>query len=187
MTAPSPTLPPISWLLAANTATHTAALDILFEPSPALHDLVLPIFHSKPSFPSYESLITHIGDLLSQLAGLGTPKSTARLHDILGSHPRLGAPKVASAQSAAEQAQLRASGDGDDGEAERLRALNAEYETRFPGLRYVVFVNGRSRPVVMEDMRRRIERGDIGAEEREAIQAMVDIALDRARKLVASG
>jgi len=36
-----------------------------------------------------------------------------------------------------------------------------------------VFVNGRSRPVIMEDMRARIERGDIDAERREAIQVRV--------------
>lgn len=33
-----------------------------------------------------------------------------------------------------------------------------------------VFVNGRSRPVIFEDMRRRISRGDIGLERKEAIQ-----------------
>jgi hypothetical protein len=33
-----------------------------------------------------------------------------------------------------------------------------------------VFVNGRERPVVMQDMQRRIERGDIEAERGEAIQ-----------------
>jgi hypothetical protein len=35
----------------------------------------------------------------------------------------------------------------------------------------------------MENMRFRIDRGDIGAERQEAIQAMCDIALDRASKL----
>lgn len=33
-----------------------------------------------------------------------------------------------------------------------------------------VFVNGRPRPTIMDDMRRRIHRGDIDAERREAIQ-----------------
>jgi hypothetical protein len=33
-----------------------------------------------------------------------------------------------------------------------------------------VFVNGRERPVVMQNMRERIERGDIEAEREEAIQ-----------------
>ncbi len=133
------------------------------------------------------------------------------LYAILGSHPRLGEKNVTSAQSRAEQAQLQhptddraaattplaaaaaaagggAGGGGRDegaGEAEAdvLAALNAEYETRFPGLRYVVFVNGRGRPAVFADMRARIARGDAAAEEREAVRAMVDIALDRAAKL----
>lgn len=48
-----------------------------------------------------------------------------------------------------------------------------------------VFVNGRPRPVIMENMRARIDRGDIKAERQEAIQAMCDIALDRATKLQA--
>jgi 2-oxo-4-hydroxy-4-carboxy--5-ureidoimidazoline (OHCU) decarboxylase len=51
-----------------------------------------------------------------------------------------------------------------------LGELNAEYEARFPGLRYVVWVNGRGREEVMADMRRRIERGDLREEEREGIR-----------------
>lgn len=57
-----------------------------------------------------------------------------------------------------------------DEEKRVLVGLNKEYEERFPGLRYVVFVDGRSRKVVFEDMRRRIERGNVGAERREAIK-----------------
>jgi hypothetical protein len=33
-----------------------------------------------------------------------------------------------------------------------------------------VFVNGRERPVIMQNMRERIERGDLDAERKEAIQ-----------------
>jgi len=50
-------------------------------------------------------------------------------------------------------------------------------------LRYVVFVNGRPRPVIFEDIRERIARGDIQAERLEGIKAMCDIASDRVRKL----
>ncbi|KAF2972168.1 hypothetical protein GQX73_g1404 [Xylaria multiplex] len=146
-----------------------------------------PTVPDDTPFTSYASLIKHIGTLLHQLAissssssSPSQPPEREKLHAILGSHPRLGAKKVDSAQSRAEQAQLNA-GAGD--EAERLAALNREYEESFPGLRYVVFVNGRSRDVIMEDMRRRIDSGDIRAEETEGIQAMVDIALDRAGKL----
>ncbi len=38
----------------------------------------------------------------------------------------------------------------------------------------------------MEDMRSRIDRGDIRAEEKESIEAMCDIAIDRAAKLLAA-
>ncbi|KAI1816187.1 Oxo-4-hydroxy-4-carboxy-5-ureidoimidazoline decarboxylase [Poronia punctata] len=199
----SPSLPPISTLHAADEETIKSVLDTLFEPAPEIHELAVPVIREKrrripanpgisadlappagsfkpamipdePVFTSYEALIRQVGELMKQLS------SREKLHGILGSHPRLGAKKVDSAQSRAEQAQLNT---GASDEAERLAALNQEYEERFPGLRYVVFVNGRSRDVIMEDMRRRIDRGDIRAEEREGIQAMIDIALDRAKKL----
>lgn len=35
---------------------------------------------------------------------------------------------------------------------------------------YRVFVNGRGRDVIMEDMRRRIDRGDVEREKEETIQ-----------------
>ncbi|KAI0020888.1 Oxo-4-hydroxy-4-carboxy-5-ureidoimidazoline decarboxylase [Xylariomycetidae sp. FL0641] len=193
----SPRLPPVTTLPTAPDATLTAVLDTLFEPAPEIHALALPAIRdpapptASPSpspFPSYAALITHVGGLMARLARPdAAPRDRAALHGILGAHPRLGAPKTGggglSALSAAEQARLQAAGEE---EAEALRALNAEYEARFPGLRYVVFVNGRGRPAVMADMRRRIARGDIRAEEREGVQAMVDIALDRARKLGAT-
>ncbi|KAK6217980.1 hypothetical protein LQW54_003038 [Pestalotiopsis sp. IQ-011] len=196
------TLPPISELPSASIKTQIQAIDLLFEPSTELHTLALPVLKSKrgPTDPgasadqappagsglaldSYPSLIQHIGALLHQLARSDEPSARQKLHGILGSHPRLGAKKVDSAQSQAEQASLNS---GAAEEAEKLKALNDEYEARFPGLRYVVFVNGRSRPVVMENMRERIDRGDFKEEELEAVRAMVDIALDRAKKLESS-
>ncbi|KAI2615238.1 Oxo-4-hydroxy-4-carboxy-5-ureidoimidazoline decarboxylase [Hypoxylon sp. NC1633] len=185
MSSPT-TLPPVPSLLSADDETIKSVLDMLFEPSADLHALAVPAIRENSPSPSYELLIKHVGDLMFHLAGSSTsPDVRANLHGILGSHPRLGEKKVDSAQSRAEQAHLNASGGSGNKEEEtaKLKALNEEYEARFPGLRYVVFVNGRSRPVVMQNMRERIDRGDIRAEEREAIQAMVDIALDRAKKL----
>ncbi|KAI1277721.1 Oxo-4-hydroxy-4-carboxy-5-ureidoimidazoline decarboxylase [Xylaria sp. FL0933] len=226
--AATPNLPPISSLPTADEETLKSVLDTLFEPSPEIHAIAIPVIQRRKRIPanpgltaelapppvpphtssslssapptipdetpftSYASLIQHIGTLLHQLAisssfsSSSSPSSSPareKLHAILGSHPRLGAKKVDSAQSRAEQAQLNTGDAAGADEAERLAALNREYEERFPGLRYVVFVNGRSRDVIMEDMRRRIDRGDTRAEEREGIQAMVDIALDRAKKL----
>ena len=103
---------------------------------------------------------------LTDLSESASTSDTAWLHDILGSHPRLGAKKVESAQSQAEQAQLQGSGE----EAGQLSALNEEYEKKFRGLRYVVFVNGRSRAVVMDDMKQRITDSDTKTEQAAAIR-----------------
>ncbi|KAH5262865.1 hypothetical protein HBI71_098840 [Parastagonospora nodorum] len=169
-----PSLPPISTLSHSPDTTITQTLDLLFEPSPALHALTLPVLRST-TFPSYDVLITAIGAQLTALISTDTQK----LDEILGSHPRLGAKKVDSEQSRKEQAQLQ----GGEEEGKALEGLNAEYEEKFPGLRYVVFVNARPRPVIMQNMRERIDRGDIEAERTEAIQAMCAIATDRAGKL----
>ena len=45
------------------------------------------------------------------------------------------------------------------------------------------FVNARPLPVLIEDIRMRIRRGDGLQERKDAIQAMVDIAKDRAGKM----
>ncbi|GKT52188.1 putative allantoinase 1 [Colletotrichum spaethianum] len=169
-------LPDISALNKLSAEEQTRVLDALFEPSPAIHALILPSI-SAASFQSYDEFITHCHKIFEALTA--DPSHKAELHSIIGSHPRLGAKKVESAQSAAEQAQLQS------GDATELAALNAKYEAKFPGLRYVVFVNGRGRPEIMENMRERISRGDLAAEERAAVQAMCDIARDRAAKLQA--
>jgi 2-oxo-4-hydroxy-4-carboxy--5-ureidoimidazoline (OHCU) decarboxylase len=79
----------------------------------------------------------------------------------------LGAKKVESAQSAAEQAKLQAGGEE---EGRVLAELNEEYERTFPGLRFVVWVNGRGRGEIMEIMRERIERGDWEGERDGAVE-----------------
>lgn len=154
------------------------------------------------SFDSYDELISTIRDVLLAVAGAlsdptdatskdkeietGSAQAKEPLLRILSAHPRLGEKKVDSELSRAEQANLRAGGDNEDILAQ-LAALNKEYEETFPGLRYVVFVNGRGRGEIMEDMRRRIARRSFSAEENEAIEAMCEIAKDRARKLLAAG
>lgn len=163
----APTLPDVTSLATLSDAELTAILDLLFEPNNDLHTLALPTLRAI-TFASYPELVDTIRDQLLVIAQSVHADPTARkpLHSILGSHPRLGEKKVHSSQSAAEQAQLQS---GAEEEAERLAALNREYEAKFPGLRYVVFVNGRGRDVIMEDMRRRIDRADLAEEEKEAI------------------
>ncbi|MCJ1350897.1 MAG: hypothetical protein MMC33_000878 [Icmadophila ericetorum] len=174
----SQSLPPAVSLQHASQSEIADVLDHLFEPSPQLHELSIESLR-KESFSSYADMIDHVGSQLTKWSDLEEPDIIKRLEKILGAHPRLGEKKVDSAQSRAEQAQLQAS----DGSREsELRSLNAEYENAFPGLIYVVFVNGRTRTVIMQDMRARIERGDINLERKDAIQAMCDIAKNRASK-----
>lgn len=159
------TLPPVETAPSLSAEERAQILDLLFEPSTQLHTLSVPLLHEK-TFPSYNGLIAAVGMQLSELSESASTSDTQWLESILGSHPRLGAKRVDSAQSQAEQAQLQGSGE----EAEQLRKLNEEYEAKFPGLRYVVFVNGRSRAVIMDDMRKRIDSGDLMAERAAAIR-----------------
>ncbi|KAF2225694.1 OHCU decarboxylase-domain-containing protein [Elsinoe ampelina] len=176
----SATLPPVNELKTLSTESRANVLDLLFEPSQQLHTLTVELLKTQ-AFESYDDLIASVGVQLTELAESSSKSDTEWLEAILGSHPRLGAKKVESAQSQAEQANLQ---KGSATEAEQLQKLNEEYETTYPGLKYVVFVNGRDRPTIMEDMRRRIALKDISGERHAAIKAMCEIAADRARKLL---
>ncbi|KAK6536456.1 hypothetical protein TWF281_000691 [Arthrobotrys megalospora] len=172
------TLPPISSLASLSTDERAEVLSHLFEPCDALNTLVVSQLGST-TFTTYSDLISHVQNELLRLKGSSSSSDTEWLLKILSAHPRLGAKKVDSAHSRNEQASL-----GGPTEAAELERLNNEYEERFPGMRFVVFVAGRSRQAIMNDMETRIARGDIEAEKLEAINAMADIANDRAKKLV---
>ncbi|ODM18027.1 hypothetical protein SI65_06815 [Aspergillus cristatus] len=179
------TLPSPSSISSLSQEQQFQVLDTLFEPSPELHAITGPVLASH-SFASYASLADAVRGQLSALSLSQLPMDQQTLMKILGSHPRLGRPPAKSTEhlselSRKEQANLNASVAGD--QMERLSLLNHEYEEKFPGLRFVTFVNGRNRDVIMEEMRQRIDRGDQSREIEENIQAMCDIAKDRARKL----
>ncbi|KAL4968856.1 2-oxo-4-hydroxy-4-carboxy-5-ureidoimidazoline decarboxylase [Aspergillus stella-maris] len=179
-----PSLPSPSSLKELPQEQQFQVLDTLFESSPELHTLMGPVLANQ-TFSSYPSLIDTVGGRMSALSAANSPTDRGVLVGILGSHPRLGQPKTAAAEhlselSKKEQANLNI---GAEEQAEKLRLLNAEYEEKFPGLRFVSFVNGRSRLVIMDEMRARIFRGDHEQEIEENIQAMVDIAKDRSSKL----
>ncbi|KAF8534537.1 Oxo-4-hydroxy-4-carboxy-5-ureidoimidazoline decarboxylase, partial [Trichophaea hybrida] len=158
----------ISTLTSSSPTEIQSVLDTLFEPSPTLYTLVSS--HLPPSFTSYNEFADFVADLLFTL------DDDEKLLNILGAHPRLGAKNVESVHSRGEQRSL---GGGEEEEGERLERLNVEYERVFPG---IVFVAGRSRQVIMQNMEKRIARADIEAEKKEAIEAMRDIAKDRASK-----
>ena len=145
MTSAPLTLPGIRDLPTLPTETREAVLDLLFEPSPALHNLILPL--TSEGFNSWDELISTVENELLKLSVSTKEGDQKVLEDVLSSHPRLGEKKVESALSRMEQAamakasQSEGASEGDEvqkqQEAEQLRALNAEYEERFPGLRYV--------------------------------------------------
>lgn len=157
-----------------------AEIDELFEPSPELHVLLssksegfLAETEPSPAGPIVcPETIAFVGRVLHAILG------RRELDRILNCHPRLGATKVESPHSQNEQRSLVS----DPTETKLLRDLNQEYEKTFPGLRYVVFVNGRPRSEIMANMRDRIQRADMDAERREGIDAMCQIARDRLSK-----
>lgn len=130
-------LPSLSSLPQQSQETQLRVLDTLFEPSPELHQLMTPVLAGQ-SFSSYASLIDAVGGRMSALSAVNSPTDRNVLFGILGSHPRLGRapanPEHLSELSKKEQAQLN---DGAEEQAEKLRELNAEYEAKFPGLRFV--------------------------------------------------
>ena len=173
-------LPPAQALPELPEQQQIEVLDHLFEPCPTLQRYLLPRVFREP-FHSYRAFIEGCREFLMSLLTVN-PDTDPRIGAIIAAHPRLGAPKkgeMLSEHSSAEQKSLQGSGE----EQQRLAALNEAYERKFPGLRYVVFVNGRSREDIMKNMEQRIDRGDVSNERVEAFNAMCDIAIDRAKKL----
>ncbi len=108
--------------------------------------------------------------------------------ELLDAHPRLGAPPgTVSTLSFHEQGYDRHEPDAGSpvDVAEELDRLNDAYEGRF-GFRYCVFVAGRTRAELLPGFRRALD-GDRAAELHRGLDAVIDIAIDRDRRLAGSG
>ncbi len=106
--------------------------------------------------------------------------------ELIDAHPRLGAPPgTVSQMSYAEQGYDRRIGtpDSEIDVAAELERLNHAYEQRH-GFRYCVFVAGRPRAALLPDMAAAID-ADRTTELHRALDAVVDIAIDRHGKLTA--
>jgi len=169
-------LPSITDVPTLPVVDRVRLLDILFEPCLQLHTLSVELL-GKNLFASYDDLIIGIGLQLTELSQSKSSSDKAWLEAILAAHPRLGEKRIQSVSSQAEQAQLSTSSTQ---EVSELASLNAQYEARFPGLRYVVFVDGRPRSAIVQDMKARIARCNIEEERASAIKAMCQIASNRA-------
>lgn len=165
-------------------------LDNLFEPCGALKNYLVPKIRLQ-SFANYSELIEFSRTkLLNLVDAYSKNDKDTRIKDLICkivlAHPRLGVPRkqisLLSEHSKNEQKSL-SSNDPDGILAIKLKQLNDEYEATFPGLIFVVFVNGRSRNEIMEIMRNRIKNSNWLDEVKIAFNSMADIALDRAKKL----
>jgi len=168
----------------------------LFEHSPVLDEHLVPNLASS-TFTSYTDLIDRSADIIRSWP-------PARQSSFISGHPRIGeqSPKQLSALSASEQTRHHAS----PWVIERFGWLNGVYEERYEGLRYITFVNGRTRREVMEEMESAlgVEKAQgpewkdgkgassaglkVGAEEwsrelERAVGEVILIAKDRVRKL----
>jgi len=103
--------------------------------------------------------------------------------ELIDAHPRLGAPPGSvSAMSYTEQGYDRGAGTPQEVDvATELERLNDAYEAHH-GFRYCVFVAGRSRAELLPGMTAALD-ADRDAEIHRALDAIVDIAIDRHAKL----
>lgn len=134
-------------------------LTILFEHSPILLNTLEPQLslqfksQTTPTLSSYSHLI----DLaLAEISKWDiAPQS-----EFISGHPRIGESKNLSSLSAKEQGTAGVVVNPTPPEVlARLEHLNTCYETQYPGLRYITFVNGRSRAVIAEEMEEVLEIG----------------------------
>lgn len=180
-----------------NFSEQAAVLEDLFEPSYSIlkftlrdEDFMLKARREAGNYQEFIELIrSKLLDISHNTEKAGpSSRDVDHLADIVSAHPRLGEPvRMLSAHSEAEQRNLRNSNEPSE-IREKLAELNGEYEGVYPGLRFVVFVNGRTRSEIIKVMQERIASGNSWFEEVDiAINELCSIALDRAKKLESNG
>ncbi|EIN11544.1 hypothetical protein PUNSTDRAFT_98678 [Punctularia strigosozonata HHB-11173 SS5] len=140
-------LPLIADLLSNPTNNAPAlaqTLAILFEPTPVLYS------HLLPQLVTYLNAfrITTYSELIDASVSIIQSWDCGLQAQFIAGHPRIGEVGGLSKLSAAEQATKATS----PAVLARLAHLNACYEHVYPGLRYITFVNGRTRAEVLEEM-----------------------------------
>ncbi|KAF8196758.1 Oxo-4-hydroxy-4-carboxy-5-ureidoimidazoline decarboxylase [Mycena galopus ATCC 62051] len=123
-------------------------LSVLLEPSDVLATLASDLIPLLNGGLRYESYTVLIDEVIAQIARWDPP---LRAKFIAG-HPRIGETKNLSALSANEQGATLTVAPTPPEVLARLAHLNACYEHRYVGLRYITFVNGRSRAAIALEM-----------------------------------
>jgi len=148
--SPSVQLPPLDEIRKSTPDDGWSVLkkvvSTLFEHSPVLDE------HLVPELASSSSAFISYVDLIDRSAAVIRSWPPTLQSSFISGHPRIGEqnPKQLSALSASEQARFFTP----PWVIERLGWLNGVYEGRYQGLRYITFVNGRTRTEVMEEMER---------------------------------
>jgi 2-oxo-4-hydroxy-4-carboxy--5-ureidoimidazoline (OHCU) decarboxylase len=169
-------------------------IDLAAGPAEPFEAAVAPLFEGAPRFLARLAAARPFStpdQLFASARSIAHAMPEADQVELIDAHPRLGAPPGSvSALSFIEQGYDREAAD-EAAEAERARVaaelerLNAAYEARF-GFRYCVFVAGRPRAALIPGFEAALEqRRD--AELHRALDAVVDIAIDRHAKLSAEG
>jgi 2-oxo-4-hydroxy-4-carboxy-5-ureidoimidazoline decarboxylase len=171
-----------------------------FVPLPALDELddadcaaaLAPLFEGAPRFLAKLAGARPFGNeatLFERAREIAHAMPEPEQVELIDAHPRLGAPPGSvSALSFREQGYDQEAADAAaEVERERVAAelarLNEAYEERF-GFRCCVFVAGRSRATLLPELEATLA-ADRHAELHRALDAVVDIAADRYRKLAA--
>lgn len=123
------------------------ALAILFESSPVLVSTLEPQLASSLK----DENLTSYPQLINAALGAIASWDTSYQSEFIAGHPRIGESKNLSNLSAKEQGAPGIIPTPPEVLA-RLSHLNACYETKYPGLRYITFVNSRTRRAIAEEM-----------------------------------
>lgn len=192
MDSPIPSLETVLSSSPESTSPLATTLSVLFEPSPILFDRLVPelanSFASGSKVDSYTSLI-------DRAIGVIDAWDDQQKAQFVTGHPRIGENQHISTLSANEQGASSASiktASTPPEVLERLAELNARYEKIYPGLRYITFVNGRSRAEIAQEIEgvlsSKQESVEVGGDQwtRELNRAVADvgrIAKSRLNKL----
>lgn len=165
MSATRPTIPP-----------SIDVLDVL--PPGTFAASIAPLFEGAPGFVGRLAMARPFGTVRELFDGarrIAHAMPEGEQVELIDAHPRLGAPRGAvSALSFQEQGYDR--GPVAD-LASTFDHLNAAYEDRF-GFRYCVFVDGRTRAVLLPGFEAALA-ADRRDELHRALDAVIDIAADR--------
>jgi 2-oxo-4-hydroxy-4-carboxy--5-ureidoimidazoline (OHCU) decarboxylase len=144
-----PALSTISSHLSHPESPLARALSVLFEPSPILISTLEPQLALALNDRHLTSYVQLVDVALDTIASWDSSSQA----EFIAGHPRIGESKGLSSLSAKEQGATALNIVPTPPEVlERLSHLNACYETKYAGLRYITFVNGRTRRTIAEEM-----------------------------------